>query len=416
MAESINMTSRIEEQMPAKLVDFIKATGRVAQRQQQRLYLVGGVVRDLFLVRSTLDLDLVVEGDAINLAQKLASINQAKVTTHARFGTAKLQGNDRSIDVATARAESYARPGALPTVKPGTIRNDLDRRDFAINAMAIELNPGHFGRLLDPHRGRYDLKHKLVRVLHQKSFIDDATRIWRALRYEQRLDFQIEPATLELLKRDIAMLDTISGDRIRNELELTLKEELPEKALLRADELGVLNKIHPSLKAGAWLAETFVLARRQYPDSLSPRLYLALLAYHLTADENEQIISYLRLPRASSQVMRDTMAIKGKIEELSVNGLAPSRIYALLHGYSSTALTANSLATYSISAKENIELYQNVLRYVQPALTGEDIKRLGIPEGPKIKEILQSLRQARLDGQVISKKEEDKMVRDWISK
>jgi tRNA nucleotidyltransferase (CCA-adding enzyme) len=413
MAESINMAGRIEEQMPAKLVDFIKAAGRVAQRQQQRLYLVGGVVRDLLLGRDTLDLDLVVEGDAINLAQKLAGIIQAKVTIHTRFGTAKLQGNNRSIDVATARAESYARPGALPTVKPGTARNDLARRDFTINAMAIELNPSHFGRLLDPHGGKQDLEHKLVRVLHERSFIDDATRIWRALRYEQRLDFQIEPATLELLKRDITMLATISGDRIRNELELILKEELPEKVLLRADELGVLNKLHPSVKADAWLVETFVLARRQYPDSLSPRLYLALLAYHLNADENEQLISYLKLPRASAQVMRDTIAIKDKIGELSVNGLAPSRIYALLHGYSSIALTANSLATDSTTVEEHIGLYQNVLRYVQPALTGEDVKRLGIPEGPKIKEILQSLRQARLNGKVSSKKEEEKMVRGW---
>lgn len=413
MAESINMAGRIEEQMPAKLVGFIKAAGETAQKEQQRLYLVGGVVRDLLLKRDTLDLDLVVEGDAINLAQKLAGINQAKVTTHARFGTAKLQGDNMSIDVATARAESYARPGALPTVKPGTIRNDLARRDFTINAMAIELNPSHFGRLLDPHGGKHDLEHKLIRVLHQKSFIDDATRIWRALRYEQRLDFQIEPATLELLKRDIAMLVTISGDRIRNELELTLKEELPEKALLRADELGVLNKMRPSLKVDAWLTETFVLAREQYLDTPPPRLYLALLAYHLTTDENEQLISYLRLPKASSRVTRDTLAIKDRIEELSVNGLAPSRIYALLHGYSSTALTANSLATDSITTEEHIELYQNVLRYVQPALNGEDIKRLGIPEGPKIKEILQGLREAKLDGKVSTRKGEEDMVREW---
>jgi tRNA nucleotidyltransferase (CCA-adding enzyme) len=414
MAKLANMASRIEEQMSAKLVDFIKAAGRVAQRQRQRLYLVGGVVRDLFLERNNLDLDLVVEGDAIDLAHKLADINEAKITSHARFGTAKLQCDNKSIDVASARAESYVRPGALPKVKPGTVKNDLARRDFTINAMAIELTPSHFGRLLDPYRGRYDLEHKLVRVLHQNSFVDDATRIWRALRYEQRLDFKIEPATLELLKRDIAMLDTISGDRIRNELELTLKEDLPEKVLLRADELGVLNNIHLSLKAGTWLADTFVLARQQYRDSPSPWLYLALLAYHLTANENEQLIIHLRLPRTYARVIRDTMAIKDKIGELSINGLAPSRIYSLLHGYNSTAITANSLATDSASAQEHIELYQNVLRYIQSALTGEDIKKLGIPEGPKIKEILQKLRAAKLDGEVGIRKDEEELVRGWI--
>ena len=181
-------------------------------------------------------------------------------------------------------------------MKPGSINDDLSRRDFTINAMAVELNPGHFGELLDLYGGRDDLEHKLIRVLHEKSFIDDATRIWRALRYEQRLDFQMEPATLKLLKRDIAMLDTISGDRIRHELELVLKEELPEKVLRRADELGVLAKLHPSLKGDGWLAEKFAQARElSLPDSPPVALYLSLLAYRLTADEIEQLISYLKI-------------------------------------------------------------------------------------------------------------------------
>jgi len=414
MPEVINLASRIERQLPAELVDFMQAAGEVAQRQQQRLYLVGGVVRDLLLERSNLDLDLVVEGDAINLAHELSRIKQGEVITHLRFGTAKLQWDDWSVDLATARAETYAKPGALPTVKPGAIGSDLSRRDFTINAMAVELNSGHFGELLDPYEGTDDIERKLIRVLHEKSFVDDATRIWRALRYEQRLDFQLEPSTLKMLKRDTAMLDTISGDRIRHELELVLKEDFPEKALRRADELGVLNKLHLSLKGNGWLAKTFTQARKlSLPASPPVALYLALLAYRLTGEEIEKLIVYIRLPRTTAQILRDTSAIKAKIESLSVHGLAPSRIYSLLHGYRSQALVASSLATDSPVAAEHLELYLNVLHHVKTVLNGEDLKRMGVPEGPKIKELMNLLLEAKLDGRVSSKKDEEGLVRGW---
>ncbi len=415
MPKVVNLASSIKKQLPAELVDFMKAAGGEGQRQQLRLYLVGGVVRDLLLERSNLDLDLVAEGDAINLAHEMAGIKQAKVTTHPYFGTAKLQWGNWSVDLATARTETYARPGALPAVKPGTIISDLSRRDFTINAMAVELNPRNFGELLDPNGGRADLKHRQIRVLHEKSFIDDATRIWRALRYEQRLDFQLEPATLKLLRRDIDMLATVSGDRIRHELELILKEKLPEKALRRADELGVLTRLYPSLKGNGWLAEKFARARKvSLPASPPLPLYLALLAYHLSAEETMQVISYLRLPGASAQVLRDAIDIKAKIKELSISGLAPSRIHSLLHGYSSPSLLANSLATDATTAAEHIELFVNVLCHVQPVLSGEDLKRLGVPAGPRIREILHRLREARLDGRVRSRKDEEAMVRDML--
>ncbi len=415
MPRVINIASKINKQLPAELAGFMQMAGEAALRQGQRLYLVGGVVRDLLLKRSNLDLDLVVEGDAINLAQYLADIKQCKVTTHPRFVTAKLQLDNWSVDLATARAETYASPGALPTVKPGSISSDLSRRDFTINAMAVELSPERFGTLLDPYRGRDDLEHKFIRVLHENSFIDDATRIWRALRYEQRLDFQIEPNTLKLIKRDVARLPTISGDRIRHELELILKESFPDKALRRADELGALKILHPPLKGNGWLTEIFTKARRlSLPDSPPPALYLALLVFRLSADDTEPLISYLRLPKPLAQTLRDTITIKGKLDSLSVSGLAPSRIYALLYGYASTALIANSLATDAAIAADHIELFLNVLHYVKPTLTGEDLKTLGIPPGPRIKEILNLLREAKLDGKVSSRKDEEDMVRGLL--
>jgi tRNA nucleotidyltransferase (CCA-adding enzyme) len=410
-----NLADKITERLPAGMVALMRAAGKMAERRQQQLYLVGGVVRDLLLERRNLDLDMVLEGDAIALAGELARTQNAEVTTHHRFGTAKLKWDGGSSDLATARAETYAHPGALPKVGPGDITSDLARRDFTVNAMAVNLNEGRFGELLDPHDGRQDLNNKYIRVLHDQSFTDDATRIWRALRYEQRLGFKIEPATLRLLEQDIPMLDTISGDRIRHEVERILGEERPEKALRRAYQLGVLTVLHPSLRGDRWLAGKFARARTMNPSSPPPAtLYLSLLAYRLNPEALEQFIAYLNLPGTQAQALRDTNAVKGKMAELEVAGQAPSHIYKILHGHNATALTAVSIATGSPTAAEHVELYLNVLRQVQPILTGEDLKKMGVPAGPKIKEILQSLREAKLDGRVSSRGEEEKIVTGLI--
>jgi len=415
MPKIINLADRIKKQLPAELVRFMQATGEIAYRQGQSLYLVGGVVRDLLLGRTNLDLDLVVEGDAINLVHRLTQDYPGKITTHPRFNTAKLQWNEWSVDLATARSETYAKPGALPSVKPGLLENDLSRRDFTINTMAIHLDPGHYGELIDLYGGIHDLEHKVIRILHERSFIDDATRIWRSLRYEQRLNFHLEETTLKLLKRDIPMLDTISGDRIRHELELILKEEFPEKILCRADELSVLKWLHPSLKSDGWLADKFEQTRKLISPNLPPvGLYLALLAYRLTDEEAEQLTTKLRLSKSLAQTLRDTASLKAKLQSLADPNLLPSSIYRLLHGYSPLATTANSLASDSPIARQHIQLFLNKLRYVKPALTGDDLQRMGILSGPRIKEILTLLHEARLDGKVASKQGEESLVRGWV--
>ncbi len=416
MTETINLAKRIEKQLPAELVNFMLVAGKVAVSQGQNLYLVGGVVRDLLLGKPNFDLDLVVEGDAIDLAHQLIQINQGKITTHPRFKTAKLQWDKWSVDLATARSETYARPGALPSVKPGSLTSDLFRRDFTINAMAICLNPGRYGELIDLYGGRDDLEHKLVRILHEQSFTDDATRIWRGLRYEQRLNFHLERETLELLKRDIPMLDTISGDRIRYELECIFGEERPEKVLRRAEELGVLLRLHPALRGNGWLAEKFKQARQLTSPNLPPiGLYLALLAYRLSDKESEHLISYLRLSKPIAQTLRDSLSLKAKLKSLADPELTPSRIHHLLDGYSSPAITANLLASDSPVARQHIQLFLGKLRYIKPALTGNDLLRLGIAPGPQIKELLERLHEARLDGKVRSKQGEKELVKGWLT-
>jgi tRNA nucleotidyltransferase (CCA-adding enzyme) len=412
-----NLANKIEKQLPEELVDFMQAAGKVAQSQGQSLYLVGGVVRDLLLGRTNLDLDLVIEGNAIELARKLNEIKQGKLITHPRFGTAKLQWGKWRVDLATARSETYVKPGALPRVKPSSLSSDLFRRDFTINTMAVHLNPGHYGELIDPHGGIIDLERRLIRVLHEKSFIDDATRIWRGLRYEQRLSFQLETNTLQLLNRDIPMLDTISADRIRYELECILQEERPEKVFRRAGELNVLHGLDPALKGNGWLAEKFKQARQLTSPNLPPfGLYLSLLAYRLTGEESERLISRLRLSKSAAQTLRDTMAIKTKLRALANPALNPSGIYRLLHGYSPSAIMANSLADDADVARRHIYLFLNKLRYVKPALNGDDLIRMGIAPGPRIKEILQLLHEARLDGKVSSKQGERKLVRESLTR
>ena len=417
MPETINLADKIKNQLPAELVSFLKQAGKTAADDGNRLCFVGGVVRNLLLGKSNLDIDLVVEGDAITLSQKLAGEAACNITVHKRFNTAKIDWHGWSIDIASARLESYARPGALPDVKPGSIEDDLLRRDFTINAMAVELSPQGYGRLIDLYSGQKDLGGGLIRVLHDKSFVDDSTRIWRGLRYEQRLDFGLDAETLHLLERDINKLDGISGDRIRYELECILAEKYPERVLQRAAELGLLAKLHPALEGDSWLADVFARARKlSSPKKPPPALYMALLAYNLDEEEKEQLISYLRLPKTIAQSIKDSSVIKSRLPKLTSGKLKKSAIYHLLRGYSSDALKASLIAADSEAAHHNIQLYLDKLRNIKPQLTGNNLLEMGIPQGPQIKELLNKLLDARLNGEVKTQKEEERLVREQYPK
>ncbi len=412
MVKTINLADRIKKQLPGELVGFMQMAGGVAVRLEQKLYLVGGVVRDLLLKRTNLDLDLVVEGDAIKLADELAKLKNGQVIAHIRFNTAKIRWGKWSVDIAAARAEGYEKPGALPDVQSCDIQSDLVRRDFSLNAMAIYLDPLRYGELIDLFNGREDLEQSFIRILHDNSFIDDATRIWRAVRYEQRLDFRIEPHTLDLLKRDIAYLGTLSGDRVRHELELCLEEEQPEKVLLRAGELGVLAGICPRLEADKWLAKKIIKARGILQPYCPPEeLNLAFLVYRVTSHDLADLLTYLKFPRTISRTLHDTLNLKEELAVLAEPELAPSRIYHCLHRYSQTAILANLLANEVPLIRQRLEFFLNTLRHVLPALTGDDLINLGIPSGPRLKEILELLREARLDGKVGTREEEIEWVK-----
>jgi len=407
----MNLARQIEQYLPRQLLELVKDISRQAAKQGQRVYLVGGVVRDLLLGYPNFDLDLVVEGDAVKLAQQVAETSQAKLLAHHRFGTAKLKYENFTLDLATARKETYAKPGALPAVTPGTLEDDLIRRDFSINAMAISLAANDYGELVDPHQGKSDLEHRLIRILHPGSFSDDATRILRAVRYEQRLGFELETQTTQLLKRDIPMLDTISGDRIRHELELIFEEKQPEFVVKRLAELGVLQRISPFLKKGdGWIAEKFDRARRLKKPAQLPSLYFCLLIYSSSERGIEQFLARLNISAKLSRAMRDTLRLKTRLPLLDKSSLKPSEIYYLLREYEPVAIQANAIASDSSMVHRHLQLFLTKLRYVRTSLNGEELKRLGISAGPEMGQVLQVLHKAKLDGEVRTKADEKKLA------
>ena len=406
----MNLGRQIEQYLPRQLLELVKDISGQAIKWGQRVYLVGGVVRDLLLGYPNFDLDLVVEGDAVKLAQKVAEISQAKLLAHHRFGTAKLKYENFTLDLATARKETYAKPGALPTVKPGTLKDDLIRRDFSINAMAISLAANDYGELVDPYQGKNDLEHCLIRILHPGSFSDDATRILRGVRYEQRLGFELETQTAELLKRDIPMLDTISGDRIRHELELIFREKQPEFAVKRLAELGVLPRISLFLKGDGWIAEKFGKARRLKKPTQLPSLYFCLLIHSFSEKDIKQFLARLNISVKLSRAIRDTLRLKTKLPLLDRSSLKPSEICYLLREYEPLAIQANAIASDSSMVHLQLQLYLTKLRYVRTLLDGEELKQLGISAGPEIGKVLQILHKAKLDGEVRTRADEKKLA------
>jgi len=399
----------LRESFPGELLQLLREVGEAVAHRGEGIYLVGGGVRDLLLGRPNLDLDLVIEGPAIPLAQELARSKGWKVVTYPQFGTAKISWGDFHLDLATARGETYPHPGALPQVRPGTLRDDLFRRDFTINALAIDLAPNRFGELLDFYGGLKDLERGRLRVLHERSFIDDPTRILRGIRYEQRLGFSFEPKTEELARRDGQVLEKISGERLWHELELILREESPEKALLRAAELGVLP--HLRLKFSEMLAGKFQEARLR--GRADPMVYLGLLAGELNEEEVESFIQRLKPPGWARQVMKEVVRLRPSLPALA-QATRPSEAYRQLEGYYEEALEAAALLSGEGKAEQWLRLYLEKLRFIKPELTGEDLKQMGVPPGRRLGQLLARLHEARLDGEVGSREEEVELVQKLL--
>ena len=413
MIKQENIKEIVETRLPSELVEFLRSSGRAAAKMGHKLYLVGGVVRDLLLERSNTDLDLVIEGDAIDFAAELAKILNAKVIAHSHFRTAKIKLERWTVDIATARTESYGRPGELPTLESKTdILGDLRRRDFTINSMAVRLDEESFGQIIDIFGGRKDLADGIIRVLHEKSLQDDATRIWRAARYEQRLGFKIEHQTESLIRRDIAYLDALSSDRMRNELELCLEEDQPEKALLRASELGIFGQILPAWKISSQTVQSLKKVRSLVQPYTPPQeIYLAILLFGLSQPELDSLIKRFNFSRSVATTLQDSSVLQATFASLSLPGLSNGQIYRLLNKFKVNALMANLVILDSGAIKSRIELYLNQLRQVKTVLTGDDLLKAGFAPGPVIRETLEKLKEAKMEGRVVTLEDETELIK-----
>ncbi|MBE0480538.1 MAG: CCA tRNA nucleotidyltransferase [Dehalococcoidia bacterium] len=413
----MNIARLIETQLPSQYLKLIKLAGNLASQIGQNPYLVGGVVRDMLLGRPNLDLDIVVEGDAVGLAERLGQSVNGKVVVHSRFGTASVKSDSISLDIVTARSEKYPRPGALPAVKPGSIEDDLFRRDFTINAIAARIDARRFGDVVDPYRGKRDLEGKLIRTLHDKSFIDDPTRIWRAVRYEQRLEFRLEEEAERLLRRDVVMMDRVSGDRIRHEIERILREERPEKSFSRAEELGALRQLDPALPGNSWLAGRFGMVREAVVDLRSlNRVYLALLVWKLDEESLDRFMQRLRFGRETARTLREIAELKRVLPVLDQRHFAPGQTYELLEPFTIQSVTAAMFAVESVTVRNRLRAFLFEYRRARPQLDGDDLRRMGIPAGPDLGLLLRELKKARLDGRVSTREDEVELVRGWFNR
>jgi tRNA nucleotidyltransferase (CCA-adding enzyme) len=418
------------QRLPDRVVGLLREIGQLGDERGCQVYVVGGVVRDLLLGHITLDLDLTVEGDGVAFARLVADRYGAGLAVFERFATARLTFPDGlKMDIATTRRESYAQPAVLPTVQPASIEEDLYRRDFTINAIAMQLNPGQFGHLLDAYGGQRDLRARTIRVLHVGSFQDDPTRIFRAIRFEQRYGFRLERTTSRLLAQAAStnLIQQLSGPRLQNEIQLLFAEHNPVRAIARLAQLKLLRFLHRRLcyttnvrrvvtavpKALAWWA-------RRFQDSVVDRPIVYLMA--LSSESSPAVVAAMIRRFVLSRVHAENVSAGGSgidrvLKQLTNKGtVRPSQVYRLLADLSDEALVL--LLAKQVGRQHGVRLSllkRHLLTYVKnrtvkTALTGLDLQSMGLKPGPQYKTILGKLLDARIDGMITTEAEERAFV------
>lgn len=445
-ARERNLAKLLSTRLPQPMLRMLHRAGELGDRLQVSVYAVGGFVRDIMLSRPAVefdDVDLVVEGDGIAFAKALAQELGGRVREHRAFMTALIiyhdeNGEEQRLDVATARLEYYKYPAALPTVELSSIKMDLFRRDFTINAMALRLNKGQFGCLVDFFGGQSDIQRKTIRIIHALSFVEDPTRIIRAVRFEQRYGFHISTQGEKLIKNALSLnlVEKLSGARILHELNLIFREDEPETCLRRLNELGVLAAIHPSLTLTPDRDELLdslrevidwyrLLYFKETPDLST--LYLMALCSAVPAIETADILHRLGLtPTMREGLLSLRESVRTTLMELlnwhrdtqkkGQAGHSISRLCALL-----APLPLES-TLYLMARSDNEEISSSVSQYIykwrqiKVDINGDDLHRLGLKPGPQFGSVMRMVLAAKLDGEAETREAQLKLAEGMIRK
>jgi tRNA nucleotidyltransferase (CCA-adding enzyme) len=430
-----NLSSLMQESLDGSRLELLHLLAYQASLTRMPLYLVGGVVRDILLGRHVNDFDMVVEGNSAEFAEYIVRKFGGKILIHSKFGTATWIPNESTFkrlhvpafqgptsaltfDLVSARSETYEYPGALPTVKPAKIDDDLRRRDFTINAIALRLDADYFGDLYDPMRGELDLAAGLIRALHDKSFVDDPTRMFRAVRYVGRYGFEIAPETLHVMNNEAHdVLSQLSGERVRHEIDLIFEEADPIPMLERLKALNLLKTVHPALqtatartlaayraKPGEEFGEFIIPELLSFKQTLGWILYLLNLTEHDVEAVSRRLVFptlLIRAARGASILYRNSSAFKD---------WPPSEWTFYLDELPALAVYAVWLVTSQPALRE----YLMTWRQIKPYTTGYTLQQRGLPPSPKFREILTRLRAAWLDGEVKTEEEEEMILKGLI--
>jgi tRNA nucleotidyltransferase (CCA-adding enzyme) len=419
----------MRERLDQRLFQLLQDIGKTADALETKAYAIGGFVRDLFLYRRNEDIDIVIEGDGIAFARRFAMEKEARVHTHSKFGTAVVIFPDGfKIDVASARMEYYEFPAALPTVEMSSLKLDLFRRDFTINTLCIQLNQETFGTLIDFFTAQKDLKEKTVRVLHNMSFVEDPTRAFRAIRFEQRFGFSIGKLTANLIRNAVRMdfFQRLSGKRVFSELRLILAEENPTPAIVRLRDFDLLKVVHPSIELSDQLIDLFTSIKKvvSWYDLLflgesykKWAVYFLGLIQSCDAATTVDICRRFELaPRLESIFSRERFAAEKSLNTMERRLKAGNHlIYRELSPFRIELVLYMMAAARSESVRKAISHYCVHLRFVQPALKGRDLHDLGLPPGPRYRQILEAILEQKLNGHLESREDELKYARHLIA-
>lgn len=412
----MNVSDRLANRLSDARLRVLANISSLAARQGMDVYLVGGSVRDILANSPVLDIDVMASGGSARLVESILAEDGAEMRKSSAFGTWTLAAaGGVQFDLSTARRETYDRPGALPTVAPGTILDDLARRDFSVNAMAISLAGNSWGDLLDPHGGVRDLERGVLRVLHDRSFENDATRILRAVRYSRRACLSLEPRTATLLERGLSYLETISGDRIRREIERIFLDPQAAAMLETADDWGVLRAIHPALRVDLNALRS-VGGSTGMDAARRSALLLAATVHSVRPCDVESVIRRLNMGSEWGRIIRDTAAVRGLLPALADAGAARSRVRRLLDGLHPIAVESLASASDDPLVAGRLREYIDELRHIRPMLDGGDLIAMGAAEGPLVGALLAELLDARVDGLIETIADEREMARRSIER